>query len=419
METDYLNYQLKTMAQAVSFIDQYTAEIKNSICVLLGYSQANCNAADISIGNGYDNLTEEVKLMIIDLKIKGSVRERANGLIELRTQAFGSIYGRTREEIESKLNQKIKEAKSHQTAVPTLSEFFTDTYLPHKQQTVSANQLHEINRYYTLLIENGFNIRLSKITALQIEKYLFTIDKTRTRQVARGVINNILTYAKQLGVIKNNPCDNVTKVAHETKKGRAMSFADQYEFFNALYNSEKITLNKKLYYTFVYLTGARRTEALSVKHSDINYNNNTLHIPGTKTKTSDRDIPLFQLVRQLTKKTTPNPTGLCFTINKDNATHDIKQASEAYHLHELRHTFGTIAVCVQKLDPNTVALYMGHSDPYMTLKTYTHPEQLDRALFFDGSKSNEEKLEILRDKYSSILEIISTFLDSVPNSYPN
>ena len=65
----------------------------------------------------------------------------------------------------------------------------------------------------------------------------------------------------------------------------------------------------------------------------------------------------------------------------------IKKATKEYHLHELRHTFGTIAICVQKLDPKTVSLYMGHSTIGMTLSTYTHPEQLDKSLFYDGSTS--------------------------------
>ena len=75
-------------------------------------------------------------------------------------------------------------------------------------------------------------------------------------------------------------------------------------------------------------------------------------------------------------------------------------------------------MCVQKLDPKTVALYMGHSDPTTTLKIYTHPEQLDRALFFNGSLSDEEKTAKLRQEYNEILDIIDEFLNSIPKTYP-
>ena len=63
----------------------------------------------ISTEKSVEEIIQEVKEMIIELKIKGSIRERSNGLIELRTQALGSIYGRTRAEIEQKLTEKIKE----------------------------------------------------------------------------------------------------------------------------------------------------------------------------------------------------------------------------------------------------------------------------------------------------------------------
>ena len=87
-------------------------------------------------------------------------------------------------------------------------------------------------------------------------------------------------------------------------------------------------------------------------------------------------------------------------------------------LHELRHTFGTIAICVKKLDAKTVALYMGHADATTTLNIYTHPDQLDKELFFNGAVSDDEKLAIMRKKYDEILDIITEFINNIPKSYP-
>ena len=421
MENSYITHQLGNIAQYVDIIDRQSSEIKNSLCVLLGYIKA---FSDFDTGHGYDNHLEEIKLMIIQLNIKGSVRQRPGGLLELRTRAFGSIYGRSKEEIELKLTQRLKQVQDSNQQLPrakrppTLSEFFTEIYLPHKRQSVSEEHIHELNRYMDLLKQNGLDIALNKITTLQIEKCLNTIEKTRTRQIVRGVINNILKYAKQLSVIKHNPCDDVSKTKHITKKGRALSFADQKEFFITLFYTTELRLDKKLYYTFVYLTGTRRNEAMSIKNTDIDYNNNILHIPGTKTETSDRDIPLIPLVKTLLMCIQPNDRGKFFTFDKADATRDIKLVTAKYHLHELRHTFGTIAMCVKKSDPKTVALYMGHADPHVTLNTYTHPEQLDRQLFYDGSLSDEQKSQIMQERYSEILDIISEFLDGIPKFYP-
>ena len=79
-------------------------------------------------------------------------------------------------------------------------------------------------------------------------------------------------------------------------------------------------------------------------------------------------------------------------------------------MHDLRHTFGTIQICVNKLDVKTVSLYMGHSNVQTTLKTYTHPEQLNREIFLDGSLTEDEKNEHLRQEYAEILRLIENFL---------
>ena len=228
----------------------------------------------------------------------------------------------------------------------------------------------------------------------------------------QGLLNNLFTYAKRLEFIKNNPCDNVEKMKHSKKIGRALSFQDQCAFFNALYSpNSKATIEEQMYLTFVYLTGTRRNEALSITNKDIKFDSNVIHISGTKTKKSDRTIPMFPLVKKLLQ-TIELGKNKIFDLTYNQVKNAVEKITSEYHLHELRHTFGTICICVQKLDPKTVALYMGHSDPFVTLNTYTHPEQLDEELFFDGSISDKEKLVILNEEYSKVLQIINDFLDS-------
>lgn len=427
---DFIAHHAKIATNAVDKIDVAISEIKQALKSIVGILRAY-DDFDTAIpvvyeyadtGNGFDDTLELVNQMIIKLNIKGSVRIRPNGLIELRTPAFGSIYGRTIPELERKLTAKIKEnkqqAKQKKSKVPTLSEFYEEIYLPKKQQTVTPNTLRSINRSYRTVIDGGFDIPLDKFTTAEIEKFLLSIDKTRTRQVVRCFLNNLLGYAKQLEIINKNACENVSKVKHVEQTGRALSFDEQKDFFKTLYAATNIPLNKKLYYTFVYLTGTRRSEAIAVRTVDADFAKNVLHIPGTKTKTSDREIPLFPLAKELLQKITPTAQGKFFTLEKAKATQVIKKVTAEHHLHELRHTFGTIAICVKKLDAKTVAMFMGHADATMTLNIYTHPEQLDKALFFDGSISDEQKLERLQQQYDEVLRIITEFLDGVPTTVP-
>ena len=53
---------------------------------------------------------------------------------------------------------------------------------------------------------------------------------------------------------------------------------------------------------------------------------------------------------------------------------------------------------------------MGHSTIDITLRIYTHPEQLDSGTFLRGDLTQEEKLEIYRSKYKRILMMIEQFL---------
>lgn len=423
--------QLSIIENELNSVRQHFTEqtnaIKFAVCSAIGLFKFDdvktddiiANYLQISppklISSGFDNLSiimEEIKQMIINLNIKGSIRTRSNGLIELRSRDFGSIYGRTKAEIEEKLILKLKEAKSQKNKNNTalLSEFYHNNYLPYKKANLADNSIKAIESNFKAFAT--IDKPLNKYTAKEIESFLYSIPQTRKRQVLQGLLNNIFTYAKRLEYIKVNPCDNVEKMKHSKKIGRALSFQDQCTFFNTLYSpTSKASEIEKLYLTFVYLTGTRRNEALSLTAKDINFKNNVIHINGTKTKTSDRTIPMFQLVKKLLQTMELNKNKV-FDITYNQVKNAVEKITTEYHLHELRHTFGTICICVQKLDPKTVSLYMGHSDPFMTLNTYTHPEQLDEYLFYDGSLSDKEKTEKLRIEYKKVLQIINDFLDS-------
>ena len=416
--------------EMISIRQNFTAQtdaIKFAVCTSIGlFESENIKTHDIIanyrqlsqqnkiVSSGFDNQRmENLRKMIIELNIKGSIRIRQNGLIELRSRDFGSVYGRTEAEIEEKLKNKLKEMKknkSNKTNTALLSEFYHNNYLPYKKASLAPNSIKAIESNFKCLA--NFDKPLNKYTALEIENFLYSIPHTRKRQVLQCLLNNLFNYAKRLEFIKNNPCDNVEKMKHSKKVGRALSFQDQCAFFNALYSTEsKASEIEKLYLTFVYLTGTRRNEALSITKNDIKLSNNIIHIPGTKTKTSDRNIPMFPLVKKLLQ-TMESSKNKVFDLTYNQVKNAVEKITSEYHLHELRHTFGTICICVQKLDPKTVALYMGHSDPFVTLNTYTHPEQLNEKLFFDGSISDKEKLEILNEEYSKVLKIINDFLDS-------
>lgn len=446
---DLLEFEI---LQIKTHFNERIKSIRNSICTLLGGISAYGDFEDLFneyaytaptpyISNGFqeivsttptaptvksvEEIIREVQEMIIELKIKGSVREHRDGLIKFTSTVFGCVYGRTKEEIEKKLQKKIKQFKKKpqkdkkEKVTPLLSEFYRAEYLPYKKgENLAQSSLDEIDRAVRFLTKSNMDKPLHLYKSAEIERFLYSIERTRKRQKLRGVVNNIFAYAKRIGKIKINPCDNVEKMKHKSKNGCALSFKTQLFFFDKLFTHSKFSLTEKLYLTFVYLTGTRKKEALDITVNDVDWENNVLHIKGTKTAGSNRFIPLFPLVKRILQITKPDKNGYYFPIDYTRASDLIKEIVKEHHLHELRHTFGTIAICVQKLDAKTVSLWMGHTTVGMTLTTYTHPEQLDKALFYNGSLSETEKLEHMKAQYDKVLDKINKCLDCCTKDLP-
>lgn len=105
-------------------------------------------------------------------------------------------------------------------------------------------------------------------------------------------------------------------------------------------------------YVFVYIlivTGGRFGEVQKLSRSDLDYKNNTIHLPGTKTETSDRtvDIPAADM-NMLRKTLSKMPVNQLFSTGVGLITHNavskvlqkfcLENKIGKYTLHSIRHT---------------------------------------------------------------------------------
>ena len=367
---------------------------------------------------------EEVKKMIIELKLKGNVREHRNGLLKFTSPVFGCVYGRTKEDFEKKLTEKIKKLtkrpqkskqKTAKAKSPLLSEYYKTEYLPYKKhQNLAERSLKGIESHFRFIVSRKFDKRLTEYTPKMIEDFLYSVPQTRKRQLLQGVFNNMFKRAVALQLIKVNPCASIEKMQHKQERGKAFSFDEQGEFFSLLFKNEKLTYAQKCYFTFLYLTGTRRTEGLSIRVEDVDFKNKVLSIRGTKTEGSNRQIPLIPLVEKLLLSVMPQ-RGAYFPYDDTHINHwfrNVWKKEKGHKPHDLRHTFGTVQICVEQVDVKTVSLWMGHSTIDTTVNIYTHPEQLDSGTFLRGNISNDEKTAVYREKYGGILMLIERFIES-------
>lgn len=364
----------------------------------------------------FSKLIEEAKKMIINLNVKGSLRTRPNGLLEFRSPTFGSVYGRTVDELEFNIKRKIRtfKAKEKISSAPKFFDYVENNFLPYKEKSNLSEKTLAGLRYNVGTLKRTFpNKALKKYTSSEIDHYLLDIPEPRKRQLLRGVLNNVFSRAVMDEIIKSNPCDRVEKFTHKSKTGTAFSFFELREMIQKMIN-EKMPLEKTAFVLFLFLSGTRRSEATAISVSDIDFKNDILHIPGTKTEKSDRYIPLFPTLRNLLVRLPTSPNGKFFDFSDFKALTLLRQFSTVHTLHHLRHTFGTILICAEALDVKTVSMYLGHSDIAITLKTYTHPEQLDRSLFFRGDISSDEKRQILKAENAEVLDMIDLYLSAYP-----
>lgn len=439
---DWLEFEI---LQIKAQLNERIRSIRNSICVLLGGISAYGEFEDLFsdyaytspttyLGNGYqeivseaptapkktvEEIIQEVQEMIIELQIKGSVREHRNGLLKFTSTVFGCVYGRTKEEIEKQLKEKIKQFKNkpqkdkkEKKNTPLLSEFYRAEYLPYKRADGIAESTIESYEYYIkFIIKQKFDRPLNWYKPKDIESFLYSFPQTRKRQIMQGFLNNMFNRAITAMHIKSNPCSTVEKVKHKQEQGTAFSFIELKEFLQLLFTNQHLSYEDKCYFIFVLLTGTRRDEARLLTVDDVDFENKILHIPGTKTDGSDRDIPLTPLVEKLLLSMKVKK-GRYFNLTEaqaDTRFRKVWEKKKGHKLHDLRHAFGTIKNCVEKLDVKTVSLLMGHSTVDTTLNRYTHPEQLDKGTFLNGALSDNEKLAIYRQKHDEIMTIIGKF----------
>lgn len=368
-----------------------------------------------------EEIIKEVKQMIIEFKIKGSVREHRDGLLKFTSTMFDKpIYGRSKEEIEKKLKERLKQLKNKsqkgnkpKIVVPLLSEFYRKEYLPYKASDgIAENTIDGYENNIRFIVKQKFDKPLNWYNSKEIEKFLYSFPQTRKRQILQGFLNNMFNRAITAAYIKTNPCGTIEKVKHKQEQGTSFSFVELKEFLQTLFSIQTLSYDDKCYFLFVFLTGTRRDEARIIAVDNVDFENKILHIDGTKTDGSDRDIPLSPLVEKLLLSMNIRK-GRYFKLTEaqaDTRFRKIWKKEKGHKLHDLRHTFGTIKICVEKTDVKTASILMGHSTVDTTLNRYTHPEQLDKGTFLNGALSDDKKLAIYRQKYDEIMTAINGFL---------
>lgn len=353
---------------------------------------------------------KEVNAMLVELNVKLTARQRPDGRFEIRPMIGGkrkSIYGNNAEELAFKYKKMLKNTVPKTQPCMKLYEWFDEWLEVYKKPNVAENSLGNIERCISKHIKpNLENKPLSKYTPTELTIALNKIESTRMRKYARGVLQASFSCAVSIGKLASSPAQNLLPVKHVAQKGKAIALLELQKMI--IQGAEQLDRRLFLYYLFSLFAGTRREEARLLEYTDCDFENKIIYIRGTKTEGSNRRVPMFPILEKILLATKANEAERPFPFGQHRADSDFRifrgENTQAV-LHWLRHTFGTVQICVELHPANTVALWMGHTDASTTMDIYTHPEDLAPDIYFSGKRSEAEKLAILRERYN---EIIST-----------
>jgi integrase len=167
----------------------------------------------------------------------------------------------------------------------------------------------------------------------------------------------------------------VQKPKHQSEHGNAFTAEQQNQFLMYAKTNSKYYD----YFLFYFNTGCRTGEIYTIKKNDIDFNFKRVHIAGTKTKGSNRTIPLLEPLYELQNKFDDKAdTDFVFTASEKIINKEFKEIVKSIGLNEnefavysMRHSFATRCV-EKKIDIKTVSQWMSHTTIGTTLNKYVH-----------------------------------------------
>ena len=275
----------------------------------------------------------------------------------------------------------------------TLNDYFYNVYVPTNANILKEGTLVNYCLFFKRYVQKNKLglVHLENITVKDINEWavdtLLTNSKLKqtTRIKYLKTLRSILQQAVDVEYMKTNPCDKAKRIlARTTTESDPMRTFSVDEMNLIISNAHKYGAITELYVLLSFYTGARLSEVLHMRNSDINYKQGSIKIKGTKTSSSVRTVTVpfsvLDRIQEIRNKAYDNlfinkHTNKLFT--PDNLRKRFYTLLKGLNLphrrcHDIRHTYATYLITIARCDVYTVATFLGHTNPTMTLKRYTH-----------------------------------------------
>ena len=359
---------------------------------------------------GWDNFKNEIKQEIkncVNLSNNQSYKLTYEGVedmkgITLRKDGRYSIrktidgknyikYARTLAEAK-KIYTKLKKVRYYED--PTKTDFTLEKWNKYwletfKKPFILQKSYHDIELIINKINEKLGKIKLDKLQAIKIQKFLNEFSKGRTKERIQTYFNATLQKATDLGIIKINPFKAIVK----EKKGKYKNYCFSYEEQKAIL-TELDNTNIKQEILIYLMTGCRPNEL--PKNENFNFAANLITINGTKNENAKHRV--VEMSKNFTEYIKPYILAGCRLKVKD-ISEDFKSVCKKLNikkplLYRLRHTFASNHFILQT-PIKLIQEWLGHSTISLTLDIYTD---------YDKTASKEK----IKDLYNNFYYIANS-----------
>ena len=361
-----------TTQHNVSYIDDNSHDIDNirENLKIIKFPEFSTQQQDKTENIDIRSLEKEIETMLKGTK--GSLRIRKDGRLEYRYCQNGkqySVYGKTKTQLMQRLRESRNQLKK-ETENPhkkknlyiTFYDFYEQWKSLYKKGKIKEQSIYQADRKIQKYIIPTFGKYLLKDIHPENMQALFnTIKSARTEKYLYSILHQIFEKAIDLKHIERSPLNGLIRTKYVAKES---TYLNDEEI--AILLRESSPKYKELF-KFYLLTGCRRNEALSIKSSDVNLKDGILHIPGTKTRSSDRYLHIGDELRELLEKIINRD--VLFVFCPEEITRTFHKILPNHHLHELRHTFATKCLAAG-VEMKVIQLWLGHSSAQTTANIY-------------------------------------------------
>ena len=282
---------------------------------------------------------------------------------------------------------KIQQERKDLTLFKNVSESWNEEY---RERISDINYRKATKSLYDRILAHFSDSYIENITSNEINAYIHSLVKKKYSQktisTAKSILNMIFSYAILNGYITTNPVQIITLPSNLPKKKREMPTDEELKIVNSHYEGFEFLP------FFLLNTGLRKSEALALNYSDIDFEKKTItvnkhlihdgnrpHLENkTKTAYSERSVILLDRVAEKLPKGKTGPlfcNGDGSYMTKCQFAKRWEKWQKQYNIkvtaHQLRHGFATM-LFEAGIDLKDAQDIMGHSDIKTTQSIYTH-----------------------------------------------